>query len=332
MTMMKGQHGRSFGMMALARRHHHQRGIHQMIKRPRYDCVVVVDPPHLHRYRFSSSTSSTTTSTTTTYIDHWFNSIRKPSTFYDEAANGQPRRYFYNVDLQGRLFLEETKPKNIATSIKDEKFLNFFFERVQPITNKQRQYLIEKSGEGEGFQYHYPFVSLCGQEINYIRPAATPIVFHSLLRYGGGKDSNNHERKDHHHRQHLLFGGSIPVDFDSNSLVISKVNGRLYHPLVLTSSSAAAAASSSDYDETLSSKTKKQQQKINESRDQLGYGLIRSSIAVTLSDRIHHCDTTDDDRFMYESEDGTTSLIGWLPSYFEPGSWAMPDDDMNDNE
>lgn len=58
-----------------------------------------------------------------TYIDHWFDSIRKPQSFYDdqlEADEGKIRRYFYNIDMQGRLFLEETSPKNIATSIKDE--------------------------------------------------------------------------------------------------------------------------------------------------------------------------------------------------------------------
>lgn len=55
------------------------------------------------------------------YIDHWFDSIRKPQEFYDRWGEGERiRRYFYNIDLQGRLFLEETSPKNIATSIKDE--------------------------------------------------------------------------------------------------------------------------------------------------------------------------------------------------------------------
>jgi hypothetical protein len=55
------------------------------------------------------------------YIDHWFDSIRKPQEFYDRWGAGERiRRYFYNIDLQGRLFLEETSPKNIATSIKDE--------------------------------------------------------------------------------------------------------------------------------------------------------------------------------------------------------------------
>jgi hypothetical protein len=41
------------------------------------------------------------------YIDQWFGLIVKPQSFYDEYANAPTnhRRYFYNIDLQGRLFL-----------------------------------------------------------------------------------------------------------------------------------------------------------------------------------------------------------------------------------
>jgi hypothetical protein len=39
------------------------------------------------------------------YIDKWFESIVKEESFYEEHADSNPRRYFYNVDLQGRLFL-----------------------------------------------------------------------------------------------------------------------------------------------------------------------------------------------------------------------------------
>ena len=71
----------------------------------------------------------------------------KSAAFYEEQ--GQARRYFYYVDLlvrvsapfrraaaalqrppQGRLFLEDTVPKNIATSLKADKFLQFFFRQV----------------------------------------------------------------------------------------------------------------------------------------------------------------------------------------------------------
>jgi len=39
------------------------------------------------------------------YIDKWFKSIVKPKCFYEKHAGGAVRRYFYNIDLQGRLFL-----------------------------------------------------------------------------------------------------------------------------------------------------------------------------------------------------------------------------------
>ena len=39
-------------------------------------------------------------------VEYWrFGSIVKPESFYEEHAESSPRRYFYNVDLQGRLFL-----------------------------------------------------------------------------------------------------------------------------------------------------------------------------------------------------------------------------------
>eukprot|EP01138_Halocafeteria_seosinensis_P010708 gb/GECG01010935.1/.p1 GENE.gb/GECG01010935.1/~~gb/GECG01010935.1/.p1 ORF type:complete len:175 (+),score=20.61 gb/GECG01010935.1/:1-525(+) len=53
----------------------------------------------------------------------------KPVDFYEYWA--QQRRYFYYVDNQGRLFIEDVLPKNIATSLKSEKFLNFFWKQIR---------------------------------------------------------------------------------------------------------------------------------------------------------------------------------------------------------
>ena len=39
--------------------------------------------------------------------------------FYEREA--EKRHYFYHIDLQGRLYLEDTTPKNIATSLKSPK-------------------------------------------------------------------------------------------------------------------------------------------------------------------------------------------------------------------
>ena len=273
--------------------------------------------------RFYASTSKTTM----VYIDEWFETIKKSKEFYERFSNNNDndnndndddnesnvnknrksssssrqqqqrkrkrRYYFYNIDLQGRLFLEETSPKNITSSIKDTKFLNFFFSKIRCATVKEIDFLREEMDDEEDSQY--PFVSKCGFEINYIRPAATPIVFHTLV-------TNNDDR--------LLYGGNLSVQFDSNRLAISKRSGKLYYPV-----------HNNDNDNNNS-----------EDRMKLGYGLISSSVAVTLSDKItignnsNNYNRDDDDKegkFTYNND----TEIGWLPSKNEPGKWSLPDDD-----
>ena len=263
------------------------------------------------------------------YIDEWFETIKKSKEFYERFSNNNDndndnndnndnnddenesninknrksssssrqqqqrkrkrRYYFYNIDLQGRLFLEETSPKNITSSIKDTTFLNFFFSKIRCATVKEIDFLREEMDDEEDSQY--PFVSKCGLEINYIRPAATPIVFHTLV-------TNNDDR--------LLYGGNLSVQFDSNRLAISKRSGKLYYPVHNNNNS--------------------------EDRMKLEYGLISSSVAVTLSDKItignnsYNYNRDDDDKegkFTYNND----TEIGWLPSKNEPGKWSFPDDD-----
>jgi hypothetical protein len=158
--------------------------------------------------RWLSVTLSTPRSSS--YIDIWFEEIKKPISFYETMSNEKIRRYFYNIDLQGGLFLEETSPKNMATSIKDEKFLNLFFSRIRWASPTKIEHLA-----GFGFAGDYPFVSRCGAEINYIRPAATAIEFHSLVDWC------------------LLYGGNLVQKFDSSRVAISEEKGRLYHQLFL---------------------------------------------------------------------------------------------------
>ena len=274
--------------------------------------------------RFYASTSKTTM----VYIDEWFETFKKSKEFYERFSNNNEndnndndndddnesninknrkssssssrqqqrkrkrRYYFYNIDLQGRLFLEETSPKNITSSIKDTKFLNFFFSNIRCATVKEIDFLTEEMDDDEE-DSQYPFVSKCGFEINYIRPAATPIVFHTLV-------TTNNDR--------LLYGGNLSVQFDSNRLAISKRSGKLYYPV---------HNNNNDH---------------SEDRMKLGYGLISSSVAVTLSDKItignnsNNYNRDDDDKegkFTYNND----TEIDWLPSKNEPGKWSLPDDD-----
>ena len=133
-------------------------------------------------------------------------STRKTAAFYEE--NALARRYFYHVDLLGRLFLEETEPKSIATSLKSPRFLSFFFSQLS---------LNDPSGS---FGSDYPFISPCGTEMNYIACADTPIVFDDLV---GGAASSGGE---------LVYAdGAHREPFDASALTLCAASGRLYHPL-----------------------------------------------------------------------------------------------------
>jgi hypothetical protein len=112
---------------------------------------------------------------------------------------------------QGRLFLEDTRPKNIATSLKSAKFLRFFFSQVRPNGVAQCQ-----SKEEETF-LEYPFRSPCGKEMNFIKCADRPFVFEDL-------------RRDASDKWRLVFGGGeLTMPFLPDRLRISLSTGRLYH-------------------------------------------------------------------------------------------------------
>ena len=72
--------------------------------------------------------------------------------FYEKMA--EKRMYFYVIDTRGRLYLEETQPKNIATCMKDGKFLDFFFKNLR----------LNSTLFFPGIMY----VSLCGKELNFV--------------------------------------------------------------------------------------------------------------------------------------------------------------------
>lgn len=172
---------------------------------------------------------------------------------------------------------EETLPKNIATSIKDEKFLNFFFSRIQRLRDEDFSFLSR-----EGIESDYPFVSLCGKEVNFIRPAATPIVFHSLL----GKN--------------LYFGGNLSVPFQASKLAVSSLTGHLYHKI-----------------------ERNQSRILLDGEGNSVYGLIRSSVAVTLSENIYPGQLDGIDKLWITDENGEELVIDSLPLASEPGNWAL---------
>lgn len=78
------------------------------------------------------------------------------------AARADPRTYYYFVDTHGRLYLHDTKPRTIATCLKDNKFLDFFWKRLQMNSGQ----LVSATS--------FPYVSPCGAELNFVQCADTP--------------------------------------------------------------------------------------------------------------------------------------------------------------
>lgn len=66
------------------------------------------------------------------------------------------REYFYYIDHQGQLFLDDAKIKNFTSCFKEKDFLKFFFKRI-------------KKNQTGKYENQFPFVSPCGREKNYIR-------------------------------------------------------------------------------------------------------------------------------------------------------------------
>jgi hypothetical protein len=62
----------------------------------------------------------------------WRASIAEPNALYEQHATDKPKKFFYHIDIQGRV-LRETLPKNIATSLKNPGFLDFFFIKSQDL-------------------------------------------------------------------------------------------------------------------------------------------------------------------------------------------------------
>eukprot|EP00933_Yihiella_yeosuensis_P041785 TRINITY_DN36190_c0_g1_i1.p1 TRINITY_DN36190_c0_g1~~TRINITY_DN36190_c0_g1_i1.p1 ORF type:complete len:218 (+),score=14.90 TRINITY_DN36190_c0_g1_i1:160-813(+) len=117
------------------------------------------------------------------------------------------RVYHYYIDLHGRLFLEDAVPKNIATSLKGVRLLDGFWTRLR------RNESLDKE--------EYPFVSPCMGERNLVKPAAVPVVFHSLENEGPTQSCRE---------QKLVYAGSLKVPFRAAELGIDD-EGRLYHRL-----------------------------------------------------------------------------------------------------
>ncbi|CAG0890168.1 unnamed protein product, partial [Cyprideis torosa] len=123
-----------------------------------------------------------------------------------QSPKARLREYFYYVDHQGMLFLDDAKMKNFTSCFKEQKFLEFFTKRIR------------RNDYGR-YEDSFPWVSLCGRERNYIRCYDTPVVFTDL------KSNENGEWRFHY----AYTNFSVP--FEPQRLCELPENGRIYHPI-----------------------------------------------------------------------------------------------------
>ncbi|XP_067871832.1 UPF0598 protein C8orf82 homolog [Heterodontus francisci] len=144
------------------------------------------------------------------------------SVSYSQGQSPEPRirEYFYYIDHQGQLFLDDTKVKNFITCFKDKQFLVFFFKQLRKNSTGRYQ--------------EFPYVSLCGRERNYVRCDDLPVVFTHLIK-GEGPEGEL--------LSYCGGGDKLSMRFEPERLFMPE-NGRVYHPAPERSGSIGLVKSS----------------------------------------------------------------------------------------
>ena len=121
---------------------------------------------------------------------------------------------FIDSKIKGKT--RETSLPSGPAHLKMKPFLNFFFRQLRPATNE-----LELSDNHKKLQKYFPYQSVCKDELNFLHPAETPFVFHSLDQ---DLDTNPSvpERK-------LLFAGNLKCSFNPNFLRVDSENGQIYY-------------------------------------------------------------------------------------------------------
>ena len=159
---------------------------------------------------------------------------RRVSYVQGQAAGPRSREYFYYVDHQGQLFLDDARLKNFITCFKGEfvycllmrsrdlspekKFLAFFFKRL-------------KCNVSGRYEEAFPYVSPCGREMNYVHCDDLPVVFTHLLTDGGHviQEPGQHTGSG---SERLSYGGAgelLSLPFDPSGLCMLPDTGRVYY-------------------------------------------------------------------------------------------------------
>ncbi|XP_076765631.1 UPF0598 protein CG30010 [Xylocopa sonorina] len=133
---------------------------------------------------------------------------------YVQGQSPEPRvrEYFYYIDHQGMLFLDDARMKNFTSCFKDKKFLAFFFKRLK--RNNIGRYTKD-----------FPYVSLCGPERNFVRCDDLPIVFTKVVQKENNDTGKVEDWFGYAHAEELLM-----VPFQPDKLYMNIKTGRVYHP------------------------------------------------------------------------------------------------------
>jgi hypothetical protein len=174
------------------------------------------------------------------------------------SPSPRARHFFYSIDDHGRLFLADVKIRNIATCLKDGKFLDFFFTHIQSTRrlladargstdsgsgNKRLQRLTE--GITDDMAKKWPWISICGNELNFVQCDTTPIVYNSLRPATGAAATSvtitpptltpgstpivvpaTTATGDYV----LGYAHSLTIPFEPTSLRVDASTGKLFHP------------------------------------------------------------------------------------------------------
>ncbi|XP_015592399.1 UPF0598 protein CG30010 [Cephus cinctus] len=138
--------------------------------------------------------------------------LRRISYVQGQFTEHRVREYFYYIDHQGMLFLDDARMKNFTSCFKEKKFLAFFFQRL-------------KKNDTGRYSEEFPYLSICGKEHNFIRCDDVPIVFTRVLEKQSPNTGEIYYQFGYAHAEELL---SVP--FEPDKIYMNINTGRIYHP------------------------------------------------------------------------------------------------------
>ena len=137
-----------------------------------------------------------------------FISRQRKISYYVQGQSPEPsiREYFYYIDHQGMLYLDDARMKNFTSCFKEKQFLKFFFSRLR--LNDTTRYYPD-----------FPYLSPCGRERNFVRCDDLPFVYTNVLDSEGSCP-----KLAYNHADRLLT-----VPFQPAKICMT-ASGRVYHP------------------------------------------------------------------------------------------------------